>query len=636
MKIINKLLAVFIISVICYSCGDYLDVVPDNTATLDNAFTNRNEAEKYLFTCYSYLPDFAHANTNTSMMAADEMWTIKSIGDAYYKPWRIARGQQNRNEPYMNNWEGRENGVNFYNAIHDCNIFLRNVGDMNKVTDLNISMRYRWLSEVKFLKAYYHFLLFRMYGPVVIMDEDIPVDTPKENIKLKRAPVDEVVQYISDILDEAYTDLPQDIANKSEELGRITKPAAKALKARLLVTAASPLFNGNPDYANFTDKEGIHLFNSEYSEEKWTKAVEACKEAIDACHANYMKLYTFSSTTPLSDTTMIQMSIRNSFTERWNSEIIWAFSGRRATELQTDCMGRIDPRFLSNMWVAKEYISPTIEAASKYYTHNGVPIDEDKEWDYSGRYEIKDITDEYRFNLAKNYKTIKFNFDRENRYYAYVAFDGAVWYMQNSPSGSDEDTYTVKGRAGQPQGKAGANNYSVTGYWTKKLVNWKYVMSDNGVTREEYPWPELRLSELYLLYAEALNEADQRDEAIVWIDKIRERAGLKGVEESWTKYSIKPTKFRTKEGLREIIQRERTIELMFEGHRFWDLRRWKTAPNELNKIIQGWDIEQEIPEAYYRPRHLYTMKFVAPRDYLWPLREHTLLINTDLVQNPGW
>jgi len=168
----------------------------------------------------------------------------------------------------------------------------------------------------------------------------------------------------------------------------------------------------------------------------------------------------------------------------------------------------------------------------------------------------------------------------------------------------------------------------------KKLISWKFVLSNSSYNTEWYPWPELRLADLYLLYAEALNEADQNTEALQWIDLVRERAGLASVASAWTTYSTRPGKYSTKLGLREIIQQERSIELVFEGQRFWDLRRWKTAATVLNNKIHGWDIDQESPEAYYRPKVIFDPQFVAPRDYLFPLREESLYYNNKLVQNP--
>jgi len=151
----------------------------------------------------------------------------------------------------------------------------------------------------------------------------------------------------------------------------------------------------------------------------------------------------------------------------------------------------------------------------------------------------------------------------------------------------------------------------------------------------------MRLTDLYLLYAEALNEAEDspaaRDEAMEWLDKVRKRAGLEGVKESWAKHSLKSDKFKSQAGLREIIHRERTIELMFEGSRFWDIRRWKEAEKELNnKTVSGWETSQESPEGFYNKQTLLTQKFVSPRDYLWPIEEYDLIVNPNLVQNPGW
>jgi hypothetical protein len=146
----------------------------------------------------------------------------------------------------------------------------------------------------------------------------------------------------------------------------------------------------------------------------------------------------------------------------------------------------------------------------------------------------------------------------------------------------------------------------------------------------------MKLNDLYLLYAEALNEVSgPSEEVYTYINKIRARAGLQTVQASWSVYSNNPTKYTTQAGLREIIQRERSIELMFEGQRFWDLRRWKTATTELNKPITGWDLFQESPEGYYREQLIYNQTFRL-RDYLWPINENALLANPALVQNPGW
>ncbi|MBT1685607.1 RagB/SusD family nutrient uptake outer membrane protein [Dawidia soli] len=637
MKNILRYSILFVSLTVSLCACDYLDIVPDNVATLDHAFANQLEAEKYLYTCYSYLPGQNSGFGNIGLMGADEMWTYHpQNGSNNYQALEIAKGNQNINDPYMNCWDGNNGGQSMYRAIRDCNIFLENVSNPAKVADLGPTMRQRWIGEVQFLKAYFHFYLFRMYGPIVLLPKNHPVTSSTDEFRDKRAPVDEVVHYIAALLDTAASNLPDVILNRSTELGRVTRPAALMLKARLLVTAASPLFNGNPDYADFADHDGVHLFNSTPDRVKWDSAVAACEKALEACHASGARLYTFSTFSKLSDTTITQMSIRNAVGERWNPELIWGLSGRAVADLQKDCMARIDQQFPLNIWGAKDLINPTLNITHLFYTSNGVPMEEDKEFNYSGRYSLRSAGVDDRYNLIEGYETASIQFDRENRYYADLGFDGSVWYMQNSPSQSDRDTWTVRAKKGQPQSRIGANNYSSTGLWAKKLVNWKLVMTQNDATVEAYPWPEMRLADLYLLYAEALNEVGRGADALPWLDQVRARAGLKSVAESWTNHSIQPAKYTTQAGLRWIIQRERAIELMFEGSRFWDVRRWKTAAEELNQGIFGWNIEQEIASAYYHPRLLYSPHFIAPRDYLFPLKQNDLVVNPKLVQNPGW
>ena len=139
------------------------------------------------------------------------------------------------------------------------------------------------------------------------------------------------------------------------------------------------------------------------------------------------------------------------------------------------------------------------------------------------------------------------------------------------------------------------------------------------------------------MYAEALNEVSGPSATVYdYLDRIRTRAGLEGVQESWQNYSVNPEKPNTQSGLREIIHRERNIELAFEGHRYWDLLRWRNAVQELNEPILGWNVYGDDDISYYQITTLFQQRFVAPRDYFWPIAENALLQNSNLVQNPGW
>ena len=180
--------------------------------------------------------------------------------------------------------------------------------------------------------------------------------------------------------------------------------------------------------------------------------------------------------------------------------------------------------------------------------------------------------------------------------------------------------------------------FSITGYLAKKVVNYNNIVPEswNSYSVENYPFPIIRLADLYLLYAEALNESGAPlSEIYDWIDVVRARAGLKGVVESWTNYSKTPDKVTTREGMRKIIQQERLIELAFEGERFWDLRRWKLLQKYSNKPVRGWNVEGATTSDYYVPTVIFQREFTY-KDYLWPISENDLIVNDNLVQNPGW
>ncbi len=633
--------SIFILMILMTSCSDYLDVVPDNVSTIDHAFTLRNEAEKYLFTCYSYLPKDGSAFFNAGMLGGDENWFPYQKGYTSYA-FEIARGNQRISNTYYNSWDGHYDGAGpsdnypLFDGIRHCNTFIENVSDKNNVQDLEDDERERWLGEAGFLKAYYHFFLLRMYGPIPDIEENVPIDASEEEVSVSRMPVDSCVNYIVRLLDSAAGKLPDIISDPTTEMGRITRPIALAIKAKVVLYAASPLFNGNTDYSDFVDKDGEPFFNQTEDQTKWQKAADAALEAIQAAEAAGCSLYEFDNRTfSLSDTTMTQMSIRQAVCERWNSEIVWGNPNSGTSELQKIAMVPLSEDY--DQVYAQESMSPPLKIAEMFYTKNGVPVSEDKTLDFSNKAKLRTATADERFYIEEGFTTARINFDREPRFYADLAFDGAVWYKYDSPSNSDEGTYVVKAKYDDYAGSTHSFYFNETGYFIKKLIDWNMTMSSSGASYKDYPWPEIRLADLYLMYAEALNEAaGPVDDVLLYLDKVRERAGLKGVAESWTNYSNHPDKYQTKDGMREIIHRERLIEMAFEGNRFWDLRRWKEASEYLNQPVTGWNIYGTDDDSYYQIRTVYQQEFVSPRDYLWPVEENELLRNPNLVQNPGW
>ncbi len=624
------------------SC-DFLDIVPDNVATIEMTFQTRTNAEKMLYTCYNYIPSTASPWGNPGIGSSDEVWNCseKTYYYANESAFRIAKGLQNTNDPYLNYWSGRQGGSNLFVGIRDCNTFIENI---DKVPDMSPSEKNRWKAEAKFIKAYLHIWLFQLYGPIPYVDTNIDVAASPEDVKVAREPVDDVVDKITALLDEAINSnaLPDAIRVRDTEMGRVTKPAAMAIKARLLAYAASPLFNGNTDFEFYKDAEGRNLINPTFDAKKWQRAATACKEAIDAAEAAGHALYEFDEPVHgISDTTRLELTLRHTITKKFNEELIWGL-GRRNTR---DLLGISNPPLTSyhigNLisWV-KMMHNPTMNIVEAFYTNKGLPIEEDVTYDYENRYEVMQVPEDHKYYADVNARTARLHLFREPRFYAWVGFDNGKWF--NMEVADDEQAYTLHCKSGELAGRT-LENYSITGFFTKKLVSYELVMTQSNNTGEQashYAFPIMRLSDLYLLYAECLNETLTRpnDEVYKYVQKVRTKAGLDtetgSLVDTWATYSNNPTKPTTKAGMREIIQRERMIELSFEGQRFYDLRRWKLSMDYCNRPVMGWSVTEQ-DESFYIPAYIEFVEF-TPRDYFWPIRLDDIYRNNKLQQSPLW
>lgn len=636
----KNIYVLFISIILLCSCSDYLDVIPDNITTIDMAFNNRANARKYLSTCYSLLPFTYDVQNNAAIMGADDICpNSKQLASRwdFTNAWNMTRGQQNTNIPLFNYWSG---SANKFRGVHECNIFLANI---DKVPDLSFAERNRWIAEVYTLKAYYLYWIFLHYGPIPLLKENVDINSDLSGMTQYREKVDDVVDYIVELLDYAINleqGLPEYITSTTTELGRITLPAAYCLKAKVLATAASPLFNGNTDYANFLDpRDNQPFFNQEKSIEKWQKAAEACKLAIEQSENARHELFNFEERVnfDLTDETKLYMTLREIVTSRYNSEQIFA-PGATSENIQQLANPHVTSYQLGNweMNHLSQY-TPTLNVVEEYYTKNGVPLEEDNTTTMAEQYEIVDTPNDQPAFFVANYKTIKLHLNREPRFYANIGFDGGKWF--NIESASIEDAYGINSKKGGIAGVATDYN-SASGYFTMKVCSYKSQNQKDARGNYIYPNLYIRLADIYLLYSEALNETMEIPNAEVYeyIQRVRHRAGLdkdSNLQETWSKYSKNPSKPLSREGMREIIHRERLIELQFEGSRFHDLRRWKKCDKYFNTQIRGLSIIQTTPEGFYIPKVLYTRGF-STRDYLWPLKQEDLNKNVKLVQNPLW
>lgn len=598
------------------SCKKYLDIVPPATATINTAFQNYNTALQFLYSLYSYMPVENDASYGTiSACATDQaitVWQNNVISS-------LLRGEQNSSNPLFNYWEGKNclPAISSFEGIRQCYIFLDNV---DKVPGVTPADKARWKGEATFLVGYYHYLMLRQYGPIPLIDHQIDFNaTNGDEIYPSRKPYDSCIDFIAAKFDEAVSLLPA-IIPVQNELGRVTSVAVKAMKARMLLTAASPLFNGNTEYyGSFKDKKGTALMNLSYNKEKWKRAADAIKIAMDAAQGANRHLYQFADykgptdffEPTRRDSGMI--AYRFAFVDPWNSELLWGYSQPEGWYQWQQNSAPLSGNTYNG-------IGPSLRTVETFYTENGLPIDKDPTWDYQNRYKVD--PSEHTMNV---------NLHREPRYYASVAYDQGYYYVNGAAE-------TMDFKAGGAQGwSSGTTNYSLTGFLVQKVVHPQTVATDNNFTLVKYPWPIIRLSELYLSYAEALNEyygLDQQQQVLDNLNAIRQRSMLPTIQASWAMAGHAAVF--SQDEMRTIIQRERTIELVFEGQYFWDIRRWKLGDKYFNQTIYGMNYQGEDENSFNQVKPVMNQIFKTPAGYLFPISVNELSRNLNLVQNPGW
>lgn len=635
---------------------NYLDIVPDNTVELSNLFETKEKAYNALADCYSYMPDIE--GVHQSMALAGDEWIGRlDAGVAgvrsYTRGSKLMRDWNNSTDPILGFWSGAGGAKDLYEGIRICNIFLNGLGD---IPNMQEEERIDWMSQVKVLKAYYHFYLLRLYGPIIIADKNYEPYDDIDLIRQERKPVEECFQYILGLIDDVLYDEngneKEDLYNSRSEvfLGQIDRVVAKALKAKILLYRASPFFNGNSEfYSNFKNAAGEPYFPQTYDKEKWKEALDATEIAIEAAEAQGKKLYEFSGQVKFWDqddwekSEIMKYCYNNRFSinDPWNSEVVWGYSNIYYTSSSSIAAAsnlRGDPDNPNNSAFSFQWLGTSFRMSELFYTRNGVPVDEDKTFDYNHRLDITTIPDDtYHLGyMQPGEKTVKLYLNREPRFYAWIAVDRCIW--------RDYDTrvYPMMRSGEWPGGRnsGSATDYYWTGIAVKKFVHpesrgtsWQRVVS--------FPYPLIRLSDLYLMYAECYNEYYGPGQPVYdKINAVRARAGLlRPIEELWNDASIVKTvgKHLTQDGLRDIIHTERMIELSFEGQSFYDICRWKRGDEFFNKSVQGWNApDGSTAESFYQLTTWQPRTWITPKSYLMPIPSEEINKNPKVDQNPGY
>ena len=640
------------------SCTKFLDVVPDNTITIEDYFVNRESAYNGLSNVYAGIPNNQLIHS-TKWLLGDEWVGQKNatLNSNQLYGTQIMGGEQNTNNPLLNFWEGRNGATHLYQRIRMANTFMEYI---HLVMDMSEREKAEWIAQVKFLKAYFHFILIQNYGPIVIVDKNVPLNSESKDLFASRSKVDECFNYVIRLIDEAIPDLDDGVMET--KLGMVNKAVAKAIKARVLLFRASPLFNGPRDlFGGFLDHDRKSFFpmdeeSSEAWTRKWREAETAVNEAIAQCEADGFSLYQFESQPYKFDYELWRdnhevmkryYSLRMLIVDPWNRECIWGrtYNPNQGGTLQDATNFRLPAEFISgetgvagNSW---NWGSASFQVMSRYYTRNGLPVEVDKTFDRNNMFRMDYTPDstslEYRELtgiMQPNYMTVKMYLDREPRFYANLNINGS--YCRSHQFFIPIEMYG---------GTAGGHNpnFSTDFYWTgigvKKFIH-PESKSGSWVRQVHYPYPIIRMADLYLMKAEILNQLNGPGQA-VWdeVNKIRRRAGIPDVEEVWADVDLVNSLYLNqhleKEGMRDIILRERSIELAFEGSRYWDVLRYKRGTAEFNTPITGWMGDGYGALNFFRLEVKQRRQFLN-RNYFWPISLNELNTNSNLIQSYGW
>lgn len=584
------------------SCDSFLDKGPEENLSVEEVFQQRNYVQGWLYNLYSGLPmemDFhsviSYANPFTG--GSDEI----EITPGYAACQFFNNGSITSSTFDYASWSS--------SAIYSrkCNLFLENI----HATPMDESERKEWIAEAKFLRAFFNFMALRVYGPIPVHDK---LYTPGSDFStIVRAPFDDCVDFILNDCNDAIKDLPARRSNAL--LGRATAAAARALKARLLLYAASPLFNGNPDYATMKNAEGVSLIPTAYDAGKWAAAAAAAKDCIQFCEANGYTLYHSEDGDPVRT----YMEI---FTKNWNDEVLFAQNVGLAQVFEGCC----DPVGVTGYGI----YGPTQQMVDTYRMSNGIdPFRTDDDGDV-----IYTDAGAPTVNSESGYVEAGFTASsgaywpsgvsnmyvgREPRFYAQINFCGQVWKGKTLE-------FWYSGSDGM---RVGGTYYTATGYILKKFADPDSRPEGSSPVLNRRTWIFFRLAEQYLNYAEALNESDPGNADILkYLNAVRERGGIPALQGSYSQ-----------DQLRKLIRQERHVELSFETHRYFDVRRWKTAAKTDNAAMYGMDIHAGSylqDPAFYKRTPFERRVFNSPASYLLPISKTELEKAPSVVQNIGY
>ena len=570
MKKINILLSSSIAALLLSSCNPILDREMMLTMTEKQALESYDVAQKRVNGLYTYLPN-GFSPVGGAMMAAASDEAEYSVASSSVHMFN--NGSWNPLNNPDNVW------TYYYQGIRQATLFLETADQINMERykldpqnqadyEMRMANIERWKYEARFLRAYFYSELVKRYGGVPLANELMDMDTDYRNIP--RNTLQECIDFIVDECGQVAPHLPA--VYQASDMGRVTRGAALALKSRVLLYAASELFN-NPVWAQGYERQDLISLSGVDRQTRWENAAKAAGEVLwgaDVAEAGYKLSGNYQSLFRSFSDNEIVLVRRNGYDNSFEKSN-YPIGADQATG----------------------GTAPSGNLVDAYETTGGRTFS----W--------KDPS-----MAARPYE------NRDPRFAATI--------MPNNSTFQGRPVECWEGGADGPD----KNNASRTGYYLLKYVDpeLKLLQGQSAI----HSWIIIRLGEIYLNYAEAMNEAYGPDgkgisgkSAREAVNEVRGRVGMPEVLAD------------SKEEMREKIRHERRVELAFEDHRFWDVRRWMTAPDDLNAPLKGVKVTRLSYNSFeYQSVEVESRSFKRSM-YFYPIPQNELNI-TGWPQNPLW
>ena len=620
---------IFLIS----SCADVLNVAPDGKTTLDEIFSNSEDAAAYLNSCYNYVPTKGVRYffwSRGPVEWSDEAWDTDAEAESWIMSGRMYNGDASAsNHPITNISDEAGNGnywSRYWTGIRKCSYFLSRIDNVPENPTSSGESHARWRAEAHLLRAYYYSELLKWFGAQLPIERE-PYSLTADFSTLEKASYYEVVKFIIEDCDAALaiTDLPW----RSTEPFRVTKALAEAIKSRMILFAASPLNNGGQNY--------------------WDEAYQINKTSLANLRSHGYELYTKlnNSSTYQSDVSYFgtdnnrYAAIYNEFFTNHadlftpnpiDKETIYVWREGQGNIWNIDGIGAQDGY--------KSGTCPSQELVDSYETIDGQPV--------------LDLANPYldEKHLQPNYNKNNVLYDPQNpyanrdpRFYASIYYNGskrkAFWgfgevpeSVENYPAPAGNRTRIIATWNGEPQTgihrtrRAGTR----TGYYERKFLH-PNSGGDNPISGINFKL--FRLGEVILNFAEAAVESGHLEEATAAVNEIRARVGMPSIPDNLSK-----------DELRLRVRQERRVELAMEEDRYFSVRRWCQPDGDLSKTdkwITAMEITRNTDGTYSYQRRLVreTERACYTNKFLWvpvPQAEADRLraITGKNWQNPGW